>query len=367
MKQNQSTSITQRIVLSLLVIAICFLAGEVILRLFAPFPDYSYEIIHSFPDQYDPILGYSGIPNLDQMFTLPDFKVRIKTNSRGFRDRERSYPRGGEKRIVILGDSHAWGWGVENDQIFSAIMERRLKGWEVINLGQAGYSTDQELVLLEREGLRYRPDLVVLLFCENDVKDAHSNQIDGMQPKPYFAEEEDEMILKNVPVPYNTAYWKKKRQLSQTFAPDRGVLGKPIWGDRFEKVLRKSHFINWLRFRLSQFRKPQEKPQPEPPEEKLRKKLALNLKLIRRMDALCREKGARLIVVDIPSVYSPLLKGFCRNKAIPYLDLGDSLKQRFTPTNFRRVGHWTRYGQRRVADALLAFLKKEKLLAEGQK
>ena len=348
--------IGKRFTVGLVTLAVCALTGELVLRLWAPFPDYSHNIIHSFPDRYDPHLGYAGIPHLDQRFILPDFNVLIRNNSKGFRDSERRYGKGKGRRILVLGDSHGWGWGVENDRIFSAIMERRLKGWEVINLSQAGYSTDQELIILEMEGLKYKPAIVLLLFCGNDVKDAHSDRIDGIQPKPYYVEEGGDLVLKNVPVPRDRNYWRKKRELSQTFSPERGA------GGTFQRLVRKSHFLNWIRFRLAQLYRPDVERGPAVAQEKMRGDLALNLNLIRRMNDLCREKGATLIVVDIPSEYSPLLQEFCGEQAIPYLNLRDALKSRFRPTIFRRVGHWTPYGQMRVAEEVLAFLNRKQLV-----
>ncbi|MBU1849701.1 MAG: hypothetical protein KKH40_03155, partial [Nanoarchaeota archaeon] len=44
--------------------------------------------------------------------------------------------------------------------------------YEVINLGVSGYGTDQELILLQKEGLKYNPDVVILgFYLENDKPD----------------------------------------------------------------------------------------------------------------------------------------------------------------------------------------------------
>ncbi len=126
-------------------LAVCAFAGEAALRLLAPFPEHGSRAIHSFPDTYHPLLGWTGVPNLDTVFTLPDFSHRIRNTHRGFRDRDHAREKAGKRRIVVLGDSTAWGWGVEAEERFSDRMERMLPGWEVLNLAQAGYSTDQEL------------------------------------------------------------------------------------------------------------------------------------------------------------------------------------------------------------------------------
>jgi len=99
------------------------------------------------------------------------FTYAFSTNSRGLRDREYSEMTApeGQRRIVVLGDSFAWGWGVENQEIFTERVESILADTDVINLGVTGYGLRQEIDYLKREGLSYQPDIVVLAFCLNDI------------------------------------------------------------------------------------------------------------------------------------------------------------------------------------------------------
>ena len=71
---------------------------------------------------------------------------------------------------------------------------------EVINAGTGGYSTDQELLWFTTEGIKYRPDLTVLLVCYNDVL---FNAVDRYWRgyKPLFRIDGDTLKLTNVPVP----------------------------------------------------------------------------------------------------------------------------------------------------------------------
>ena len=71
----------------------------------------------------------------------------------------------------MLGDSFAFGWGVENDETFPHLLDQQLPDIEVINLGVTGFHLAQEHQLLKRHGLAYKPDLVVLALCQNDVCD----------------------------------------------------------------------------------------------------------------------------------------------------------------------------------------------------
>lgn len=150
---------------------------------------------------YDPAVGWRCRANLDLRFVEPgSCDVRVRCNSRGLRDREHALAKpAGVRRIAVLGDSYAWGQGVEDDQTFAAVLERALPGTETINLGVAAYTSVQELVLFEEEGVRYAPDWTVLLFCDNDL-DSNFDDKDGRRPFVTSADGEP-LRLGNRPVP----------------------------------------------------------------------------------------------------------------------------------------------------------------------
>ncbi len=98
---------------------------------------------------------------------------RCGFNSRGHSDRERSFVKpAGTLRVLLIGDSVAAGDGVERDQRFAAVLERllgsRLGATEVVVLARTGYSTSQELYVLEDEAASYHPDLVLWSYVLND-------------------------------------------------------------------------------------------------------------------------------------------------------------------------------------------------------
>ncbi len=102
--------------------------------------------------------------------------VIVKTNSDGFRDRE--YPGGkgpNVVRIVGIGDSNMFGWGVAQDKNFLSVMERRLNKqyprriWEVINTGTPGYNTFMKVEALRTRALKYKPDVVLVQHTINDL------------------------------------------------------------------------------------------------------------------------------------------------------------------------------------------------------
>ncbi len=120
----------------------------------------------------NPALVYELQPSLDVDFG----HVRVRTNRQGMRD-SRDYPverRPNSVRIIGIGDSGMFGWGVEQDQDYLAVLESNLNAradgvaYEVLNTAVPGYNTQLEVESLRSKGLAYQPDIVIVGWCEND-------------------------------------------------------------------------------------------------------------------------------------------------------------------------------------------------------
>jgi hypothetical protein len=124
---------------------------------------------------------------------------RVTLNEYGYRGPALALPRDHHStRLVVLGDSVAFGLGVSDDQTFCSLLNARANGMEVANLAVQGYGPDQELLTLERDGLRLEPDVVVLAHClANDFAEAMLavSLYDGRMPKPRFTLLGDRMEL----------------------------------------------------------------------------------------------------------------------------------------------------------------------------
>jgi GDSL-like lipase/acylhydrolase family protein len=78
-------------------------------------------------------------------------------------------------RILVLGDSITFGHGSIYEHTYPYLTEQRLKAWrpdiewQVWNAAVPGYNTSQELAQLVEVGNRYKPDLVIVGFFENDL------------------------------------------------------------------------------------------------------------------------------------------------------------------------------------------------------
>lgn len=103
--------------------------------------------------------------------------AHMKTNSAGFRGPERRAAKPPDcYRIVALGDSVGMGWRLHDGDELMALAETYLnkkfpsRRWEMINTSVLGYNTAQELETLKTKGLQYKPDLVIVNYCRNDIE-----------------------------------------------------------------------------------------------------------------------------------------------------------------------------------------------------
>lgn len=114
---------------------------------------------------YDVELFYKLRPG-HCMFGGREFLTSIMSNSMGLRDDEKSLL---APEIIILGDSHSMGWGVQKEETFSDILEKRT-GLNTLNAAVSSFGTVRELRLLgklDTSKLRY----LIIQYCENDIEE----------------------------------------------------------------------------------------------------------------------------------------------------------------------------------------------------
>jgi lysophospholipase L1-like esterase len=134
--------------------------------------DRQVELGHIVRLSPNPRLVYELVPNLEVLFR----GQWTTLNASGFRGPELREAKGpGVVRIVGLGDSVMFGWGVSDGKEYLARLAEQLnrvhkeRRWEVANLAVPGYNTVMEVETLRTKGLRLSPDLVVLGYCGNDL------------------------------------------------------------------------------------------------------------------------------------------------------------------------------------------------------
>jgi hypothetical protein len=151
----------------------CPLAAEVMVRALDPVPMLPRYVCATY-------YGIRGNePNKTYWHRSAECKVQVRTNSKGIRsDYEISYSKPeGTKRIVLLGDSFGMGYEVDLPDTFTARMvyyleaKYHIKNVEVVNLSTSGHGNAEELIVLQNEGLKYNPDLVLLAWHSTDYDD----------------------------------------------------------------------------------------------------------------------------------------------------------------------------------------------------
>ncbi|HOJ86981.1 MAG TPA: GDSL-type esterase/lipase family protein [Elusimicrobiales bacterium] len=110
----------------------------------------------------DPKLLWKTKTNLNTIFE----SVVLKTNSFGFRNDEISLKT--KKRIIIMGASPSFGWGVAEEKTYPYLISKKLKGYEVINASVIGYSSYQGRILFETVIKDMSPDIIIFAYGVND-------------------------------------------------------------------------------------------------------------------------------------------------------------------------------------------------------
>jgi hypothetical protein len=208
---------------------------------------------------------------------------RVSINAAGYRGRELALPKAPDRtRVVVLGDSIAFGLDVSDDETFTHLIDARNNGIEAANLAVQGYGPGQELRVLLSEGLRLDPDVVVLAFClGNDFAEAmlSVSLYDGRTPKPRFQLVDDRLVLDDASL--RQSAWRRGQQwlsdyshlFNRVLALNPGPEAPPAapWRDRKREGLQDKEYA-----------------------------LRLNLAIVRRMDAACRERGITFILAAFP-------------------------------------------------------------------
>ena len=312
--------------------------------------------------QDDEILGWKHIPCSSgvQLGNTNEYSVNASINSKGLRDKEYNYTKPEfTKRIIVLGDSMTWGHGVEYGERFTEFLENSLKNTQVINMGVPGYSTDQELLFLKEEGLKYSPDLMILCFMENDFG-GNMVTIAGFYQKPKYVLTNESLLLTNVPVHQSSFLplirFLYRHSYSYHFISDRLVLGN---------VHRKLEFAT----------NRENKGTTQPKEDSCN----LTQAIIKEMDIIAKSNNATTLVVLInygENVCSGnstsediRLINFCDENNISILNLLPAFHTYYLDTNeqlyYEKDGHWNANGHKLAAELIYDKLIEEQLISLG--
>ncbi len=307
----------------LLVISMAFTVGvlELAARLVFPAP-----LAWNYPQtQYvaDPKLIFTLQPN--QRSFSADKRVAI--NERGFRGPVVPYERTpGKHRVVFLGDSITFGYGVRDDEVVTERVRALLAGGgidvEVVNTAVPSYNTEQEVTSYELQGRRYRPDWIVVGVCWNDINDKSDVRVtaSGELVDAHAASANTTAELRSSPTGYALRNALKRSRLlygslerwraywaSRTLGDHMAVRMDVLNGRDTPRVA-----AGWSSVETA----------------------------LRRLQAMASEDGARILLVMFPipmtlesdmpaSSYPKRLAEFAAREGLPFVDLTDAYRKQF--------------------------------------
>jgi hypothetical protein len=382
--------IAQNLALVVAGLAAAAVLAEVLVRIFAPqvgvgWTPYQFEAYRGIY-RLDPALGYELLPSIGPREVLnPEFRYTFATNRDGLRDRDFG-AKGNAYRIVVLGDSFTFGFGVDHPQTYVKRLERRLqeryrpRPIEVVNGGVNGYGTAHQYFLLERKLLRYEPDLVLVGFVANDTIEngTYETQRYAIDERGYLTDvtagaAADERWQGTLPIPFKS--WLRRHSHAYYLAINRyhtlkvalGLLPGNVESRQLGlyTATMSAEVAGWW--------------------ERTRYWLG-------KLQGVLEERRTPLLVVFIPANFQvdpakwngarrfyrlsdaeaaldrpqEELRAICRDAGVGYLDLLPALRAREHPDRplYYHEGHWTAEGHRVAAELIFARIVAERLIPE---
>lgn len=366
--------ILQRAGLMLLSSSIAFGACEYVTRSLGLLDD--IPLLDSNGDsiyRQDALLSYSMRPSVAARFQRLEFSVDVETNPHGYRD-DAFLLEDDQKVIVGLGDSYAWGHGVEQDESFFEVAERHLReageSVRIHNLAVSGYSQLQHRHQIEL-ARKLGAEVVVVAFCITN--DALENA--GIIQRRLGDSNQRQDVADDSPIVDH----EERREPSWLYKQSTFYR---LCLARFGGLNRSHDVGSAAWFTFDQFK--------DVPSERTQAALQQTRDFLDEMRECCESSGIRLAVIAIPIAYTvdpglfrallakygleegryshtrmnEFLATYCADRGIPFLDMGIELQARSTvPMRcfFPKDRHYNKLGHRLTGDALAGFLASEAL------
>jgi hypothetical protein len=219
-----------------------------------------------------------------------------------------------------------------------------------VNLAVQGYGPDQELLVLEREGLRYEPDLVVVAFClANDFADVMLpvSLYNGRTPKLRFRLVDEKLVAEDESLRQSAARRLQHLLADESYlltllsviTPRRAESSDGGWHERYSEALRDED-----------------------------QALRVTLAILRQMRRLCEERGIAFVLAVFPDAGSykarpQLVERFFASLATEGVSVVD-MSSAFRDIGLRRrhvaldgTGHLTAVGHAVTAEVLQARIR----------
>lgn len=113
---------------------------------------------------WDSQLFYTLQPGVRGNFSNAEFSHPVMANSSGMRDDDSSLV---QPRVICLGDSYTWGWGVDQSKTWPQLLESQ-KGMKVLNASMPSYATARSITRLRQLDLG-KLEYLLVQYCGNDA------------------------------------------------------------------------------------------------------------------------------------------------------------------------------------------------------
>lgn len=254
-------------------------------------------------------------------------------NAQGFRGTRDVGPKtAAATRVLVLGDSYAWGWAVADDQTFSAQLEAMAQGrLEVINGGTPGWGVFQFQAHLERLIGTLEPDVVVVFVNTGDIL-----------RQPYASAEEEQRFLRE------SELRNRIRNFSKLFTAAYRLM------ERYRLAAQNRVVAN---------AEPMDARGGVNPELYSRL-LERDLARLRAMNDLARANGSSFVLVAWPQqipmspVFLAGMREFSRTTETVLVDMSPTLEA-YAPTEYSLPNdvHPSEFGHKLIAERLLPALR----------
>jgi hypothetical protein len=233
-------------------------------------------------------------------------------------------------RVLLVGDSMVFGFGVKQPFIFSEVLQREMPQLRVINTGVVGYNNVQEDVTMRRLLPVIRPQLSILFFCE--ANDALANDRND-HFMPYATLRGDGVVLHEASK-YNPPSLYKRLDLWPVIDRLLKLRGKDLAyaRDFIDLLLRKENSYV----------------------------MRLETKLIEDIAQVSRSANTKLVIIDVPTfgemrgedTRNRVLQAVCRRVNVRYLNLKDVYPADSASLFLPNDQHWNQKGHRFIASLL---------------
>jgi len=334
-------NVLARIALITFTVVACLLVMELALRVVSPLQRFANPL-HAFHDP-DPDVGWRGRPGVHARFATAEFDCEVRHDARGLRAHESPVPHDGAPVWLFLGDSFTWGWGVDQGEPFTDLLQASVgPSIQVENRGLSGSGTVQQMLILrKRLAQEPKPEKVIVVFCPNDFSDCVEPRTD----RPFMVRDGDRMVVTNCPV-------------------EGGGLQSGIG----RAISSQSRLISTIRFAVNRIksRVRQDRDGSGPSPSLTSDEIDSARECLSQMLAACKASGAALTVM-YTSMRGDMLPGpdserrvalrtLCNELAIPFVDPTDAMRaQSDTGPDalfFAQDNHWNPDGHRIVAEVI---------------